>query len=278
VKRFIIPLLFCFQAVNAQTKPEPDAAGCVDSKSVPKLLNCRIDNCEQKESDHREVPVREDPGGQLVMATLDGESRSVMYECAAGMTPAMVVQQTTLALRTAHFEVPYHFAEKEGAVTAYKGELWVLVEAAARYYTLTEMKTPPPDFESITDAAGMAEALERYGHIPVYGIKFPAGRAELTPESENLLREIASMLDDHPQWRLRIESHTDNTGTKVANMNLSQRRATAVATWLAANGVKRLRLLTAGMGDSQPVGANTTEAGRAKNNRIELVKLAALAE
>jgi outer membrane protein OmpA-like peptidoglycan-associated protein len=64
----------------------------------------------------------------------------------------------------------------------------------------------------------------------------------------------------------------------MGNMTLSQRRASAVASWLAGNGIKRVRLLTAGMGDSQPVADNTTEAGRAKNDRVELVKLASQPE
>src|SRR5439155_7539473 len=112
----------------------------VDSKNFPKLPTCRIDNCEQKDSDHREVPVREDSNGQPIVAALDGESKSIMYECPAAMTPASIVQQTAAALRAAHFQVPYQFAEKEGTVTANKGDLWVLVDAAARFYTLTELK------------------------------------------------------------------------------------------------------------------------------------------
>ena len=117
VKRFFI-ILFCVQGLSAQSKPEPDVSGCIDSKNLPKLLTCRVDNCEQKDSDHREVPVREDASGQPVLATLDGESRSVMYECAAAMTPATIVQQAAAGLRAARFQVPYQFAEREGAVTA----------------------------------------------------------------------------------------------------------------------------------------------------------------
>ena len=70
--------------VTAQTKLEPDAQGCSDSKVLPKLELCRIDNCEKKESDHREVPIREDEHGEAVTSSLDGDSRSVMYECVDG--------------------------------------------------------------------------------------------------------------------------------------------------------------------------------------------------
>ena len=83
------------------------------------------------------------------------------------------------------------------------------------------------------------------------------------------------MLNDHPDWHLRIEGHTDNTGTKVGNMTLSFKRASAVATWLTTNGIKRTRLDPQGIGDVRPIADNKSEAGRMKNSRIELVKVAA---
>ena len=72
---------------------------------------------------------------------------------------------------------------------------------------------------------------------------------------------------------MRIEGHTDNVGTTALNASLSLRRAAAVAAWLAAHGVAGTRLTHEGYGESRPVGDNTTEDGRAKNRRVELVKL-----
>jgi outer membrane protein OmpA-like peptidoglycan-associated protein len=71
-----------------------------------------------------------------------------------------------------------------------------------------------------------------------------------------------------------VEGHTDNVGSKTANLNLSFFRASSVTNWLATNGIKRARLEPKGMGDTHPVGDNTTEGGRLKNRRIELVKIA----
>ena len=274
MKRFLGILFWLVLPLVAQVKLEPDAAGCVDSKVLPRLPNCRIDNCEAKDSDHRDVPVREDDNGEVVTAALDGESRTMMYECNEGTTPVSIVQRAATALRAAGFQIPYQFSEKEATLTARKSDLWVLVDAASRYYTVVEMKSSGPDFEGIADAASMAEAIERYGHMPVYGIRFLPGRADLLPASDSALREVAIMLEEHPQWRIRIEGHTDNTGSKMGNMTLSSRRASAVASWLAAHGIKRTRLDPQGLGDSQPVADNAAEAGRTRNRRIELVKLA----
>lgn len=261
-------------SLHAQAaKLAPDQAGCVDSKVFPKLLECRIDNCEKKDSDHRDVSVGEDDKGEAINTSIEGNSRSVMYECREGTTPASVVEQAAAALKTAGFEIPYRFAEAEAALTARKNDFWVTVEAAARYYTLTEINSVAPDFESVIDASSMAEMLERYGHVPLYGIQFLPGRPDLTPASDAILNELAAMLNDHPAWRLRIEGHTDNTGTKMGNMTLSFRRASAVVAWLTANGAKRARLDPQGIGDARPAADNATEAGRGKNRRIEIVKM-----
>src|SRR4029079_12285422 len=100
---------------------------------------------------------------------------------------------------------------------------------------------PPPDPSIITDAAGLAETVERFGRVTVNGIRFLAGRHETTLDSESALREVAIMLTEHPEWKVRSECFTDNTGIKAANLALSTRRATGVVTWLSGRGVKRLR-------------------------------------
>jgi outer membrane protein OmpA-like peptidoglycan-associated protein len=264
---FVIPLA-------AQTRLDPDVSDCADSRILPKLELCRVDNCERKESDHREIPVREDEHGEAVLSSVDGDSRSIMYVCAENATPADIVRQAGAALRATGFEVPYQFTEKEASLTAHKGDTWIIVDSASHYYTLVELKAAN-DLETATDAVAMAEAIERYGHVPAYGISFFSGRADISPESVLALREVAAMLEEHPDWRIRVTGHTDNVGTKEANNVLSSRRATAVVAWLVNRGIKRTRLEVAGLGDTEPVAPNETEEGRARNRRIELVKITA---
>jgi len=200
IQRALLALSFAtLPALEAQPKPGTESSACVESQIIPKLADCHIDTCERKDPDQRNVAVREDDKGDVVTAAIDGQSRSVMYECSEETTPAFVVQHTAEALRAAGFNLLYQFVGMEGALTARKDDVWMLLEAASHYYTLTEMKVAPPEFEAITDAAGFAEAIERYGHVPVYGVHFLPGRAELHPESSAVLREIASMLEAHPE-------------------------------------------------------------------------------
>jgi outer membrane protein OmpA-like peptidoglycan-associated protein len=276
---FVLPLLsmaacsLYAQTGEASQKLAPDQMGCADSKILPRLLECRIDNCERKDPDHREVPVGEDAKGDPINAPIDGKSRSVMYECREGTTPASIVELAATALKAGGFDLPYRFADAEGSITARKDELWILLEAASHYYTVTEYNIIPPDYEAATDADSIAQILERYGHVPLYGIKFLPGRPELEPSSVTIMGEVITMLRDHPTWRLRVECHTDNVGTPAANLTLSLRRATVVTQWLATNGIKKLRLDPQGIGDAHPVADNLTEPGRMRNRRIELVKL-----
>ena len=244
------------QSISAQ-HPEPDAAGCLDSRIVPRLLGCRIDNCEHKDADQVEVTLRENEKGEPVTSLLEAESRSVMYECEEKITPADIVPQAVAALKAAQFDIPYQFSDQEGTVTARKGNLWVLVEAASRYYTLVELKARPSE-ESEIDAAAMVEAIERHGRVAISAVAFAPGSADITPESAPALQEIEEMLEENPGWRIRVEGHTDSP-------LLAQRRSAAVVAWLVLHQIKRERLETAGLGDLQPA--------TSKNHRIELVKI-----
>ena len=81
------------------------------------------------------------------------------------------------------------------------------------------------------------------------------------------------MLQEHPELKLAIEGHTDATGQAAANQTLSERRAAAVREALVAQfAIDGARLTSKGLGQSKPVGPNTTPEGRQQNRRVELVR------
>lgn len=116
-------------------------------------------------------------------------------------------------------------------------------------------------------------ALQAEGRVVTEGIFFDTASATLKPESFSVVQEIAAMMQEHPDLRIRIEGHTDNTGDAASNQDLSERRAAAVRTMLTGLGIAAGRLESAGMGQTQPVASNDTEAGRSQNRRVELVQL-----
>lgn len=127
--------------------------------------------------------------------------------------------------------------------------------------------------DKMVDAAKMKKGLAEAGHIALYGIYFDTGKAEVKPESAPTLAEIAKLLNGDPKLTtVYIVGHTDSQGGFDSNMDLSRRRAAAVAAELAVkHGIAPGRLKTAGVGYLAPVASNATEAGRALNRRTELV-------
>jgi outer membrane protein OmpA-like peptidoglycan-associated protein len=126
--------------------------------------------------------------------------------------------------------------------------------------------------DKMVDAAAMAKGLGEKGHIALYGIYFDTDKAVLKPESRPTLEEIAKLLRAQPQLNVVIVGHTDSQGTYDHNMDLSRRRAEAVAQALVSSyQIARTRLRTAGIGFLAPVGSNATDEGRTLNRRVELV-------
>jgi outer membrane protein OmpA-like peptidoglycan-associated protein len=118
------------------------------------------------------------------------------------------------------------------------------------------------------------ERLAADGRYATQGILFNTGSATLQPESTPTLKEIARTLQQHGDLRLRIEGHTDDTGSADANRQLSERRAAAVRDYLVQReGIAASRLESAGLGQSAPVADNATPEGRQTNRRVELVVL-----
>jgi outer membrane protein OmpA-like peptidoglycan-associated protein len=112
----------------------------------------------------------------------------------------------------------------------------------------------------------------RKGKVIVYGkVLFKLGSAEVSPRSEHLLDDMARLLDQHKQQirRLEIEGYTDSTGGEDFNRKLSQERAQNVKKALVKRGVAERRLTARGYGEEQPIAPNFTNAGRARNRRVE---------
>src|SRR5581483_4186970 len=127
--------------------------------------------------------------------------------------------------------------------------------------------------EVTADASSLADELNKSGHVAVYGIRFDTGKATILPDSENTLGEIVKMMQQNAEVNLSVEGHTDNVGSAASNQSLSEKRAQSVVAWLAAHGIAATRLKAKGWGQTKPVENNNTEDGRAKNRRVELVKI-----
>lgn len=102
------------------------------------------------------------------------------------------------------------------------------------------------------------------------GLLFALNSSQLTSTTQGNLAELSATLKKYEDTNVLIEGHTDNTGTNQYNQELSEDRASSVASFLIAQGVDRGRLVTEGYGERQPVADNGTEAGRDQNRRVEV--------
>jgi outer membrane protein OmpA-like peptidoglycan-associated protein len=103
-------------------------------------------------------------------------------------------------------------------------------------------------------------------------IYFEFGKADIQERSFSLIDEIAATIveNDHIK-KIEIRGHTDNVGSDIANLKLSQSRADSVANAIATRGVERSRLDAVGFGEMRPKESNDTEDGRAANRRVEFI-------
>ena len=120
-------------------------------------------------------------------------------------------------------------------------------------------------------ASLQARQTERGIVLTVGDVLFDVGQATLRPGAVNEIVRLASFLNENPARTVRIEGHTDSTGSQTTNLVLSERRAEAVANARVAAGIDRRRMTTQALGPAFPVASNATAAGRQQNRRVELV-------
>lgn len=101
-------------------------------------------------------------------------------------------------------------------------------------------------------------------------ITFALNSADLNAQFYNALGGVAMVLKEYNKTVIEVAGHTDSSGSDQYNQQLSQRRASSVATYLTGQGISDQRLLTVGAGESHPIASNDSEAGRSQNRRVEM--------
>lgn len=155
-------------------------------------------------------------------------------------------------------------------------EIWVevFIENYSKddyYLTVVEKKNLEVK-ASLLSADEMKQAIDAEGHVALY-INFDFDKADIKPESEPIIDEIVKLLKSDLVLSITVEGHTDNIGKPHYNKQLSDKRAKAVAAAVATKGIEIRRLTAVGYGQEKPIADNATDEGRAKNRRVELVKI-----
>lgn len=162
-----------------------------------------------------------------------------------------------------------------GKVSTVENDIFISVASAVvegiTYYELVTVVAEPMDMDNVTLNV-LNERITDKGRIAIYDIFFDTGKSIVKEESKNSLTVIANYLKNHQDVKFLIVGHTDNTGDFQSNISLSEDRANAVIEKLVLEyGVKKSQLVAYGVGSVSPQVSNTTEEGRARNRRVELV-------
>ena len=152
------------------------------------------------------------------------------------------------------------------------GNIWIhLVTNTAQGWYLVGQEQGFEQTASLLPASELKSQIDASGKVALQ-VNFATDRTDILPDSMPQIEQVVQLLRDDPSLQLAVNGHTDSSGDAAHNRTLSEGRANAVVDALVTRGIDVSRLSAAGFGDSQPVADNATEAGKASNRRVELVK------
>ena len=272
----LFPLvLLCAFGSMPLAHAQEDAAGCQDPPPFGRMTGYFIEDCETQNFSAFEFPLADD---DETVHRVEGKFWKVYYtirEDAQPNSPLAILRNFKNAVEKAAGKVVYvnetDWLRLTGTIGGDGGETWVCVSAHQHGsgYVLTVVAQKAMKQE--VTAADMLRTLNSEGHIALH-INFDTGKSSIKDESRPVIEQMYELLTANPGLTVEIQGHTDNVGKPEANLKLSDDRAKAVMTALLDKGIDAARLTAVGFGDSKPVAENSTEEGRAKNRRVELVK------
>jgi outer membrane protein OmpA-like peptidoglycan-associated protein len=262
-------------ASSARAQDEVDVEGSADPTWLSRMPGYYISGFDPRDFDRHEFELNDNK-----TIVIEGKKTTWSYlrkEKTKRVSELQVIRNYANALKKIGGQVMY--APETDARLVVKlvrgtSTAWVSVwsEGGAGYYQVIIVEPKTMEQEVTADAAALGEAINTTGKVAVYGIFFDTGKAEVKPESEAALKEIAKLLGNDPKLNLHVVGHTDNQGAFDSNLKLSQQRAEAVVKVLISkHKVAAARLRASGIGPLAPVASNREEAGRALNRRVELV-------
>lgn len=127
-------------------------------------------------------------------------------------------------------------------------------------------------FVQIVTAGQLSDQINKQGFANL-NVNFDTNKSVIKDGDKAAINEVVSLLKNDTKLKLSVEGHTDNVGAAAANKSLSQARSDSLVAYMVAAGIPAGRLVAKGFGSEVPVADNRTEEGKAKNRRVELVKI-----
>ena len=146
----------------------------------------------------------------------------------------------------------------------------IVVEKQALKFDFGQFDIPKQDGKLTMEENLQIQVVTNYKKIYNLKIHFAPNRAELYEAAKKEIDKLAEEMKKNPAMKIEIAGHTDNVGDANVNLQVSQKRASAIKTYLVEKGISEKRMIAKGYGKTAPVGDNNTEEGRSRNRRIEI--------
>lgn len=152
------------------------------------------------------------------------------------------------------------------------GNIWIhyVADTAMAWLVIGQEKSFAPTAQ-LLPAATLKQQLDAAGRVSLQ-VNFATDKADILPDSLPQIEQVAQLLTEDPALTLQVNGHADGSGDAAHNRQLSEARARSVVAMLTGKGIAATRLKAAGFGADRPTADNATDAGRAQNRRVELVK------
>ncbi len=252
-----------------------DESGCKDSALLARVPGCNIIQCDTKADDGLEILMGRSDKGDMISEVIDGESQVLYYLCPGRLAPAALVKAAEVNLGKSGFKIVYSGKDEAELplLTAMKDRDWLQISTYLYFdlsvYVQTVLKQAD---DADPNADALTASLMKNERVTLHSVRFYANRAVLRPDGDRMLAAVAMAMTKHPDLKIRVESYSDDDADEAASKQLCQQRAVAIASWLSERGIDKTRLASQGLGPAKPLADNTTEEGRAKNRRVELVR------
>ncbi|MCU7922858.1 MAG: OmpA family protein [Candidatus Thiodiazotropha sp. (ex Dulcina madagascariensis)] len=256
-------------------------AGCSSIQKNQALTDAELAYAEAKQNEQilRYAPAELERANQALTRAATAENHEDMTSLAyVGKTRTSIAQ--SVAARKAAAAKLEELGKIKNKERLKAREIEIQLEQQAKDEALREKEAALMEREN---ALAKAEALRRElealqatkterGMVMTLGdVLFSTGKTALLPGAMSTIGKLADFLAEYPEKTVLVEGHTDNVGSDAYNQDLSERRALSVKEALIQAGVDGSRIDTTGLGETQPITDNSTDAGRLKNRRVEIV-------
>jgi OmpA-OmpF porin, OOP family len=254
-----------------------DAEGCKDHPLVSRVPGYDLTECPSVDFDEKEFNTKKGP------VRVGGRTTTLTYRLGSGPARSMafVTKNYAAALQKSGFSPELQNPGGAEIVFSLKKsgtEAWVSAsgyfgegtpEATGAYMVIIVEKA---GMQQVVSAKDLSDEIARTGRAAL-AVQFDSGKDTIRPESAPLVKAMADLLTSTPSLKVYVVGHTDLQGDLQANLTLSSARAASVVKALTTtHGIAANRLAPHGVGPLSPIATNDTEAGRAQNRRVELVK------